>query len=226
MQTVCKTAYTTLSTCFCERTSLHFPLMSTAQLVRARVESNPLRGFISTAEIYGPRRAIECEMSRLAAEGEVVRVRKGLYWKGPKTRVGMPLPRPAEVALEVAGIGSGPAEISAAHSLGLTTQVPAVEVVAVPGRTPAPVRGARFVSRSIERRILGLRQREVALLEVLRAGPAVVEVPWAEVAEVARRLARAGEIRPEVIDEQVHEEHHVATRERWAELGLVGAVEP
>ena len=163
-------------------------------------------------------------MSRLAAEGEVMRVRKGLYWKGPKTRVGMPLPRPAEVALEVAGIGSGPAEISAAHRLGLTTQVPAVEVVAVPGRTPARVRGARFVSRSIERRFLGLRPMEVALLEVLRAGPAVVEVPWTEVAKAAKRLARAGEIRPEVIGEQVHDEHHVATRERWAQLGLVEAV--
>lgn len=163
-------------------------------------------------------------MSRLAAEGEVVRVRKGLYWKGPKTRIGMPLPRPVEVALKVAGVGSGPAEVSAAHSLGLTTQVPAVEVVAVPGRTPVPVRGARFVSRSIERRFLGLRPREVALLEVLRAGPVVVEVPWAEVAKVARRLARAGEIRPEVIDEEVYEEHHVATRERWVELGLTEAV--
>jgi hypothetical protein len=198
--------------------------MSTAQLVRKHVELSPVRGFISTAEVPGPRRAVECEMSRLATESEVVRVRKGLYWKGPKTRVGMPLPRPSEVALEVGGIGSGPAEVSAAHSLGLTTQVPAVEVIAVPGRTPVPVRGARFVSRSIERRFLGLRPREVALLEVLRAGPAVVEVPWAQVGKVARRLVQAGEIRPEVLDEQVHEEHHVATRERWAQLGLTTAV--
>lgn len=198
--------------------------MSTARLVRDHIKASPVRGFISSAELHGPQRAVECEMSRLAAEGEVVRVRKGLYWKGPKTRIGMPLPRPVEVALEVAGVGSGPAEVSAAHSLGLTTQVPAVEVVAVPGRTPMPVRGARFVSRSIERRFLGLRPREVALLEVLRAGPAVIETPWAEVVKVARRLANAGEIRPEVIDQQVHEEHHVATRERWAELGLTEAV--
>ena len=197
--------------------------MSAAHFIREHVELSPVRGFISTADIPGSRRAIECEMSRLAARGEVVRVRKGLYWKGPKTRVGMPLPRPAEVALEVAGIGSGPAEISAAHSLGLTTQVPAVEVVAVPGRTPAPVRGTRFVSRSIERRFLGLRPKEVALLEVLRAGPAVVEVSWAEVAKVARRLAQAGEIRPTVIEKQLHEEHHIATRERWTQLGLTQA---
>lgn len=195
--------------------------MSAAHLVREHVESSPLRSFITTGAVGGSRRAVECEMSRLAAEGEIVRIRKGLYWKGPKTRVGMPLPRPLEVALEVAGQGSGPAEISAAHSLGLTTQVPAVEVVAVPGRPPAPVRGARFVSRSIERRFHGLVPNEVALLEVLRAGPAVVEAPWIEVAKLARRLAKAGEIRPAVIDEQVRHEHHVATRERWVQLGMV-----
>lgn len=198
--------------------------MSTAQEVREHVELTPVRGFISTIEIPGTRRAVECEMSRLAAEGEVIRARKGLYWKGPKTRVGMPLPRPTEVALEVSGVGAGPAEISAAHALGLTTQVPAIEVIAVPGRPPAPVRGVRFVSRSIERRLIGLRPVEVALLEVLRAGPGLVEGSWAQVAEVAALLVAAGEIRVDVLDEQVRAEHHVALRERWAGFGLAERV--
>jgi hypothetical protein len=198
--------------------------MSTAQAVRDYVESSPVRAFISASKVPGTRRAVECEMSRLAAAGEVVRVRKGLYWKGPKTRVGMPLPRPAEVAFEVTGVGSGPAEISAAHALGLTTQVPAIEVVAVPGRIPASIRGVRLVSRSVERRFLGLRPTEIALLEVLRAGPAVIEGPWARVAEIAKLLERAGEIRADVIDEQINHEHHVAARERWAQLGLVESI--
>jgi hypothetical protein len=197
--------------------------MSTAQQVRDHVESSPVRAFISAAEVPGSRRAVECEMSRLATAGEVVRVRKGLYWKGPKTRVGMPLPRPTEVALEVAGVGSGPAELSAAHTLGLTTQVPAVEVVAVPGRIPAPIHGIRFVSRSVERRLIGLRPTEVALIEVLRAGPAVIEVPWARFASIAKRLERAGEIRATVIDEQIHDEHNVVARARWTQLGLINS---
>jgi hypothetical protein len=163
-------------------------------------------------------------MSRLAAEGEIVRVRKGLYWKGPKTRVGMPLPRPIEVALEIAGVGAGPAGISAAHLLGLTTQVPATEVIAVPGRVPTPLRGVRFVSRSIERRILGLSQSEVALIEVLREGPGLVEIPWSRVRQTTQRLQAAAEIRAELIDEQVQHEHHVALRERWAELALLEQV--
>jgi hypothetical protein len=204
--------------CRVEMFPLPFPLMSAAQIVREQVAATPVRGFVAAAEIPGSRHAVECELSRLAAAGELVRARKGLYWKGPKTRVGMPFPHPGEVAIVVAGIGAGPAELSAAHLLGLTSQVPAVEVIAVPGRTPAPVRGARFVSRSIDRRILGLRPAEIAIIEVLRAGPQAVEVEWAEVGAVVERLVSAGEVRVELVAEQVRNEHHIDTRERWVEI--------
>lgn len=130
----------------------------------------------------------------------------------------MPLPRPYEVALEVGGPGSGPAELSAAHTLGLTTQVPAVEVVAVPGRCPAPVDGIRFVSRSIERRLAALRPPEVAVLEVLRTGPSFVEARWTKVGRRVRKLAAQNEVRVEAIAEQVAIEHHVGARERWSAI--------
>lgn len=198
--------------------------MSTAEAVRRHVARIPVRSFVRPAAIAGSRRAVECEMSRLAAEGELVRVRKGLYWKGPKTRAGMPLPRPIEVALEVAGPGAGPAGVSAAHALGLTTQVPSVEQVAVPGRVPTPVPGVRFASRSIERRIAALRPLEVALLEMLRDGPGALEASWRTVADTARRLAANGEIRPAIIETQLGHEHHVAARQRWAELSLTETV--
>jgi hypothetical protein len=192
--------------------------MSTAEIVRERVASAPSRGFIAAGELPGSRRAVECALSRLAADGGVVRVRKGLYWKGPKTRFGMATPRSADVALEVAGLGAGPAEVSAAHLLGLTAQVPSVAVVAVPGRVPVPVAGARFVSRSIERRIAGLWPVEVAVLEVLRGGPESIEKPWSELASTIERLAAVGEVRLDTLASSVADEHHVATRERWAEL--------
>ncbi len=192
--------------------------MSTAEVVRERVAAAPLRAFIAVEELPGSRRAVECALSRLAADGGVVRVRKGLYWKGPKTRFGIATPRSADVALEVAGPGAGLAELSAAHLLGLTTQVPSVAVVAVPGRAPAPVVGARFVSRSVERRIAGLRPVEVAVLEVLRSGPASIEKPWSELASTIERLAAVGEVRLDALVSSVADEHHVATRERWAEL--------
>ena len=82
----------------------------------------------------------------------------------------------------------------------------------------------RFVSRSIERRIAGLHPVEVALLEVLRAGPGVVEAPWIDVADVAGRLAKGGAIRPELLAQQLAREYHVAARDRFDELGLDQAV--
>jgi len=126
--------------------------------------------------------------------------------------------------MEVAGPGSGPAGVSAAYSLGLTTQIPAIEQVAVPGRVPSAVAGVRFVSRSIERRIAGLRPVEVALIEVLRDGPAIIEQPWASVTAVVERLIAASEIRPELVVTQLGEEHHVAARQRWNDLGLAEVV--
>lgn len=192
--------------------------MSTAELVRERIEGAPLRSFIETADLPGSRRAVECELSRLVAKGDVARVRRGLYWKGPRTPVGMPLPRFFDVGMVIAGPGAGPASVSAAASLGLTTQVPAVETIAVAGRVPTAPAGIRFVSRSIERRILGLEPTEVAILEVLRDGPTAIEAPWTDFAKVAARLEREGVIRPSLITEQVGHERHIAARRRWSEL--------
>lgn len=192
--------------------------MNTARLVRDRVANAPERSFFAVADMVWPRHAVECELSRLAGSGEVVRVRKGLYWKGPMTRLGMPLPGSMEVGLAVGGVGAGPAGLSAAHFLGLTTQVPATETVAVAGRVPAPVPGVRFVSRSVERRFNELRHVEVAVLEVLRDGPALIDTPWRRLGEVIRSLAGDGEIRLPVLDTELRAERHLAARSRWAEL--------
>lgn len=192
--------------------------MNTARLVRERVASAPERSFVAVADMVWPRHAVECELSRLAGRGEVVRVRKGLYWKGPITRLGMPLPGSMEVGLAVGGVGAGPAGLSAAHFLGLTTQVPALETIAVAGRVPAPFPGVRFVSRSVERRVNELRRAEVAVIEVLRDGPGVVETPWRRLSGVIGLLADDGEIRMSVVDTELRAEHHPAARRRWAEL--------
>jgi hypothetical protein len=120
--------------------------------------------------------------------------------------------------MAIAGAGAGPASVSATALLGLTTQVPAVETIAVPGRIPTPPTGVRFVSRSIERRILGLEPTEVAVLEVLRDGPMAIETPWARLVEAVSLLETDGAIRPWLISEQLGHEHHIAARQRWREL--------
>lgn len=192
--------------------------MSTAGLVRERVDSTPSRGFLAVRDVPGSRRAVETAFSRMAAEGLLVHVRRGLYWKGPRTRFGMPLPRTSELSLALAGPGGGPAGVTAARALGLTTQVPAIDFYAVPGRIPTPPPGVKFVSRSIERRIHELTAMEVALLEVLRDWPGTVEGTWADLVSVARRLADAGEVRIVDLDGHIESEAHRGLRLRWSTL--------
>lgn len=201
-----------------ENILLQYLLMSTAQIVRDHIEKLPTRSFVSRADVSGPLHAIDCELSRLALRNELVRVHKGLYWKGPQTRAGVPAPAPMQVGLKVAGRGSGPAEYSAATSLGLTTQVPSVEVIAVAGRAPQPPRGTAFVSRSPDRGNRDLRPLEVAVIELLREGTRFIETDWEKAMDTVVRLVDSGDIRPQEIAQQVGQEHHVACRARWQHL--------
>ena len=82
--------------------------------------------------------AVAQALSRLTRDGDLRRVRRGLYWRGTPTRLGMAPPPPDRLAREVAGRsrGTGPAGRSAALALGLSTQVPRHETIAVPARVP------------------------------------------------------------------------------------------
>jgi len=93
--------------------------------------------------------------------------------------------------------GTGPAGWSAALALGLSTQVPRRETIAVPGRAPRNPGTVRFVSRaaSAKRRDERLRPLEVALLEVLRDWDTIVEVPMPAAVERIADLAGRGAVR-------------------------------
>ncbi len=145
-------------------------------------------------------------------------MRKGLYWKGSLTPFGMSRPSTEDLALEVGGPGSGPAGIAASHWRGLTTQVPATFVIAVPARAPKGWSSVRFSQRSLGRRLRELRPTEVALIEVLRAGPEVVEGPWTSVGDAVNGLIATGAVRLQVLEEQIREEPHRETRLRWRQL--------
>jgi hypothetical protein len=64
------------------------------------------------------------------------------------------------------------AGLSAANDLGLTTQVPALDIVEVPRRAPRPLSGVHFVDRSARQGRVSARLRapNVALQEVLSDG--------------------------------------------------------
>ena len=199
---------------------------SIAQRVADHVAALPERSFVAVRDVDGPRGAVESAFSRLAAGGSILRVRKGLYWRGVPTAFGMAAPRVEEVALQLGGPGSGPAGVAAAHSLGLTTQVPSTYLAAVPVRVPGPWPGVRFTQRPIDRLLHSLTPSEVAVLEILRAGPAVVETAWAELPDVIARLAGSGTLRLEVLDEAAATEPHRQARTRWSEIRAHPALAP
>jgi hypothetical protein len=194
---------------------------SIAAKVKSRVSRMPLRSFISASVFGGPSGAVDAAFSRLAHDGKLLRVRKGLYWKGPVTRLGMVPPAPEAVAIKVGGKGSGPAGVAAVHRLGLTSQVPGYPVIAVPGKTPSDVPGVRFSERSWSRRELNLSEDEVAVIEVLRDWPSAVEGTWADLLKTISLLNETSLIRPEAIAKDVERERHVGLRERWAEVSKV-----
>lgn len=176
----------------------HASVMVSVGSVRQQLQSVPPGSFVTRADFFGSPRGIRSSLSRLADAGELLRVRRGLYWKGTSTRFGMTRPSALQVGLRVAGSGSGPAGVAAAHMLGFTTQVPGTVEIAVPGRVPVPFDGVRFRARPVSRRLHGLGPLEVAVLEILR-DPAAVEVAWREVVEGVSGLARREEIRPAVM---------------------------
>ncbi|MEA2000764.1 MAG: hypothetical protein U9N84_02595 [Actinomycetota bacterium] len=138
-------------------------------------------------------------LSRLEKAGELRRIRRGLYWRGVVTPLGLAPPSAMKLTKELVGTrGVGPAEGSAALALGLSTHVPRRVTVAVPGRVPeSPIETVHLVSRSASTKRLDerLRPAEVALLEVLRDWDRYVEDPAPEAYDRVGRLIEDGAIR-------------------------------
>jgi len=205
------------------------PTVSVNKLVVDRVLGHRDR-FFEPADFPGSRVAVLKAFSRLEAQGALTRVRRGLYWRGTETPLGMAPPRPADVVHKVFGpTGVGPARTSAALALGLTTQVPRTPSFAV----PYPVDGiprARLVERTRRtgRRAAKLRGAEVALLEVLDSWEDVVELkPDAAMKRLAslmgttlrpEALAKAGATEPARVRERLRALLEVSGRADLAAL--------
>ncbi len=170
---------------------------SVAPEVRKRVVRSRDR-FWRPEDFPGSPDAVAKALSRMAHTGELRRVRRGLYWRGAPTRLGMaPPPSDRYVHKVIGSPGTGPAGWSAGLALGLSTQVPRRETIAVPGRAPRDPGAVNFVSRaaSTKRRDERLRPHEVALLEVLRDWNTFVEVPTGTAVERIAGLADSKALR-------------------------------
>jgi hypothetical protein len=169
---------------------------SVAGMVRSAVLHSRER-FWRPTDFPGSPGAVAVALSRLHHEGELRHIRRGLYWRGRKTLLGMAPPRPELLARELVGtVAVGPSGVSAASTLGLSTQVPSRVVVAVPTRPPSDPPGVRFVDRSGRegRARARLRPREIALLEVLEDPSRFIEVSDDEADVRLRALFETGDV--------------------------------
>lgn len=117
-------------------------------------------------------------LADLVTRGQLRHIRKGLYWRGVKTPLGIAPPSPSMlVAQLVDGKGIGPAGLSAAHALSLSTQIPRCAEYAVVGRPPTGSDTVHFVDRSARhgRATNNLGPLDVAALEVLDSWEQVIE---------------------------------------------------
>lgn len=176
-------------------------MSSVASALRSQIESVPPRTFLRASELrvgVTSRGAADAALSRLADDptSPVVRVRRGLYWRGMPSRFGKGAPSTSEVVLAIVGDrgGIGPSGWSASRDLGLTTQRPAIEEFATIATPPTGIRGVRFHRRSNPKRAT-LRYLEIAALEVVRDWPAYSDGDWDEMVRAVKSLARTGKIR-------------------------------
>lgn len=115
-----------------------------------------------------PPSAVATALSRLAREGELQRVGKGVYFRPRMTVLGPSMPAASDTVESSLVTPVHPAGLSAANVLGLTTQNPAKREYATAANDPptalegSRVRTGRPTARS------ALRPEEGALLELLR----------------------------------------------------------
>lgn len=185
--------------------------------VRRRVLESLPGTFLRAEDFAVPCDTAVAELSHLATEGELVKVRSGLFYRGVPTRFGMTHPSLLDAAVAIAGIGSGPCRVAAAHLLGLTTQVPGIVDVAVPGSVPAPVVGVRFHQRPYGRCERRLSAIEVAVVEVLR-DPGSIEVSRTESFGRLSRLLHHAVVRTDVLDATLSDERDLGALDSWREV--------
>jgi len=183
----------------------------------AVIRDAPEMSFVHVDRLPGSPEAARKAVSRAAHAGLLHPVRRGLYYRGRRTRYGVTAPRPDEVAREVLGArGVGPAGYSAARAWGVTTQLPAEFHVATL-RTVDPIPGVVQHKRTNLARV-DLTEKEVALLEVLRAPEVYVEAGWNVLVDKVRTAADCGEVRIEALRDAVPGERNRAVRDSFARL--------
>ena len=141
---------------------------SVSAVVTARVSTGGERFWKLSDFADLPAGAAVRALSRLAADGELRRVQRGVYWRGRPTVLGLSAPSASGVLAATSRSVLHPAGLTAASQLGLTTQNPMRAEFSTPG-VAVPTRAARMIvhTRRPAGRV-GLGPQDAAVLEVLR----------------------------------------------------------
>jgi Transcriptional regulator, AbiEi antitoxin len=141
---------------------------SAARVVRDRVRRGQAR-FWKHSDFEGlPPSAVATTLSRLAREGELQRVGKGVYYRPAPTSFGLSIAPASGAAAETLTAPLHPAGLSAANVLGLTTQNPQRPEYATPAAgPPTALRGAVIHTGRPAQRV-ALSTEDGAILEILR----------------------------------------------------------
>lgn len=173
-----------------------------AKSVAADVRQRVLRSedrFWNVDDFGGQPHAVAMELKRLVEAGELERVRRGVYWRGRKTRFGMRVASAVEALREVAGDREavGAAGWYATNLLGLSTQVSPEPVVSITSRPPTGLHGVRVINRASKRgrRDARLNDIEVTLLEALEGWDKYVELDRASALDRFVELFRRPDVR-------------------------------
>jgi Family of unknown function (DUF6088) len=190
---------------------------SVAQQVRGRVLRSGERLW-RIEDFEGSPSAVNNELRRLISRGELMRVRRGVYWRGKKSRFGMIGVSQGEAVQKVLGAQEaiGATGWNATNLLGLSTQVSPVEALAVTHRRPEGLHNVKISSRAARsgRREAKLNGMEVTFLEALEGWDRYVEVDSATALDRfgelleredirAERLVRASRTEPPVVRERL-----------------------
>jgi hypothetical protein len=183
----------------------------------AAIRETPERSFVHVDRLPGSSTAARKAASRAVKDGLLLPVRRGLYYRGRRTRYGVTAPRADEIARAVLGTrGIGPAGYSAARAWGVTTQIPPVWHVATL-RTVDPIDGVvQHERRNLAR--ADLNEKEIALLELLRSPEVYAEAGWDALADNVSAALQAGEISADRLRNVVPGEYNRAVRDNFARL--------
>ena len=141
---------------------------SAAQLVRQRVVRGGPRFWRHSDFDDLPASAVATALSRLAREGVLRRVAKGVYYRSTPTTFGLSVPGASAAAAQTLRAPVHPAGLTASGVLGLTTQNPRRPEYATPApASPTALRNAIVHTGRPQGRAL-LSAEEGAILEVLR----------------------------------------------------------